>query len=146
MKREWYYPTGKVICGRGIQAWMGESDWSLGRPDDLPAYHAAGSGHRLCDQGWVEGCAPWPAPLFVGRFLESGPAARVVATGLEGCRHCFHRRPDPGLDLPGHRAFWHLDPGIAADGNDSSSRPVCDAAWPCHSARTLTIGRDACPL
>ena len=125
-------PAGKVNCGRGTQARMGESHRSFGRADDFPADHPAGRGRPLCDSGWITRCTGRPAPLLVDRFLESRPPARVVATGVERCGERFHPRARPGLDLPGHRAFRHLRPGVAPHGNDSGPRPVCDRSWPCH--------------
>src|SRR6185369_883447 len=90
--------AGKVNCGRGTQTWMGESHRSLGRPDEFPAASPAGCGHLLCDPGWFKGRTQRQPALLMGLFLESGPEARVVAAGLEGCRDSFHCRSDPGLD------------------------------------------------
>ena len=118
-------PAAKVNRGRGTQARMGESHRSFGRADDFPADPAAGHGRPLRDPGGITRCTGRPAPLLVDRLP-------IQAAGTSCCDRrgamwgTFSSSPRPGLDLPGHRAFRHLRPGVASHGDDPGPRPVCD--------------------
>ena len=60
----------------------------------------------------------------LGGSLERGPAARIVAAGVERCGKGFRRSRYFGRGLPTHRPQGSLHAGIADYRGDLSDRPI----------------------
>ena len=79
--------------------------------------------------------------LLTFYVLESRSPALACCDSRRTMSGTFSSCARPGRDLLGHRPFQHLRLGVAAQGDDSGPRPVCDRPRPRDPPRKSLIGR-----